>query len=702
MTDTVANRSSYVDSYLDLNYQLAETIVIKSGVSADVLNQYLIDRYGSSTVDLSNPKSWKYYLNISGEYHPVDTQMIVTSLDTLVPIAFTKENLKTHTATAAAYDYGTRYYYSLLDKYPDQEQLILGILHPVDIDAAIAAEEGSILGYPEGLVEDQEITLIHDLEVFIKRYLVRWNVKDFGLTDSLYNTAYHAQLYMTILPKLLNLRLARCKTNEAHSFHIREYLASHGHLDRFYPYMTLKQALYFYRNINYIFRNAGKNIQYRELIQKILTDRGIPLNEFSIRQLAEVDENYYSKVVARRRPVNDQINAVEKDYVELSVLRDKEIPLVYGNQTYYDNNFSDITHTLQTSHSSIEQTKDLESAMVDYSDSQVDALSDILLREFSHLALTGLYNVVVNFKDPATGETRSLYAPDALLYMYYATLRSYGVIVDKVPKYLILKYRKMVLPTLQEMMSVADSRFRDLPILGRNILSGQPKTEAFYSNSAFYDYAYKLFTEADRHWRMVSTMGDEYKRAILSRMCQTLYDDGLFSFSNDGEDISSWLARNNLPAWTFSYEQATELVRNIFEAATDSSIDDTKVLKNIQKQMLALFTELSSYSIQTISEINSNGVIPLNWSMIRMGDPKVGLSSTHTLPIYTEVQEVSATIYTAPDILEIPTKFEAVKEAVIRRSYSYDITVKPSKSISRHSNIVYDIGNIGVLETQQS
>lgn len=688
MSETVNSRSSFVESYLDANKRLAKTMVIKSGASAELINERIILENGESAVDKNTPKSWKYYLNISGEYHPLDTLMSVTSLDTLTEIAFTKANLKLHTATAAAYAYGSRYYYSLLDSYPEQEQLILGILYPVDIMSAIAAEEGSILGYPEGLVEEQELTLINDLERFIKNFLIRWNVQAFGISNPLYNAAYHAVLYLNILPKLLNLRLARCKTNEAHSFHIREYLASHAHLDAYYPYLTMKQALFFYRNINYLLRNAGKTEQFELLIEKILTDRGIPLSEFSVRQLGTLDENYYPGIVVRRKAINTQVNAVEKSYLDLEVLKEKELSLAYGNPQYYEGHFSDIQETFQTSASSVMQTKDLESAMVDYNDSHVDPLSAIKLRELAYMTTQGYYNVIVNFKDPVTGELRSIYAQDAFLYLYYATLKMAGAAVTTVPRYITIKYRKKKLPTIKELVALGDSRFRDLEQIAAFILEGQPAIGACWSSTMFHNFCYTLFEQSDKHWRLISNTHDEYKRGIVANMVMALYEDSELMFENDGENIDTWLYRNNLPSWNFSHEQAKELIANIFAAATGTNIDETKLLKNIQKNMLALFAQLSSYSIQLISEVNSSNIIPLNWPTVRLGHPRLFTKNAVDVRLYNPLMAVRSSTHGRNEILVPAVNAQSVTQKPVKKICSIGIPLMTTV-VKRVSEQVY-------------
>jgi len=601
---------------------LVKTLVIKSEPSIMLLNDFIKSKYGESSVDIYDPSSWKYYLNISGVYHSVDTTMTVVSLDTLEEIVFSRENLQIHTATAKAYSFGTRYYYSLLSKYPDQEQLILGILYPVDIQKAIAAKDGAILGYPKYLVEPQEITLMEDLEIFIQGYLVRWNVQAFGLSDTLYNTAQHGVMYLNILPKLLNLRLKRCKTNEVHSFHIREYLASHGKLDKYLPYMTLKQALYLYRNIVYIENNAGKVEQFKELVTKLLTDRFIPLSEFSARHLNEFDPSYYPIINIRRKPVNTQYNVPEKDYMTLPELYNKERPIVYGNPVYLDGNEIRIEKMLQNSTSSVMQTKDLESAMIDYNDAVPDPLETVLLRQWVHMASSGYYRAVINFKDPKNLETRTLTVQDAFIYLYYISLKSINIDINEIPVYINIKHRKLIKPTLTEMLSVVDSSFIDIPTLASNLLLEQPNITECLSTSNFFNLAYDIYAQEQKHWVLVSNIQDHYKRALVQNMILTLYEDEAIVFETETNNFSTWLINRNLPEYDFDYGQAQELIKVIFVEATGLTIDSNKLLVNIQKAMIAILLQLSSYSIQLLREINSSKIKPLNWAAIRLGDLK--------------------------------------------------------------------------------
>lgn len=46
--------------YIEDTFKLAETIVIKSTISANGVNKMLMDYHGKESVDLLRPETWKY------------------------------------------------------------------------------------------------------------------------------------------------------------------------------------------------------------------------------------------------------------------------------------------------------------------------------------------------------------------------------------------------------------------------------------------------------------------------------------------------------------------------------------------------------------------------------------------------------------------------------------------------------------------
>lgn len=664
--------------YFDSNLTLCKTLVIKSDIAANSINDHLIKNNYGYDINYNDKTTWKYYKNITGEYHEKDETMYVISLDNLENIVFSKANLEVHTATLEAYSYGTRYYYSLINKYPKQEQLILGILYPANMENSINAENGSILSYPNYLVEEQEITLINELDDYIKRYLVKWNVEAFGLSDSLYNSAQHAIFYLNLLPKLLNLRLKRCKTLEAHSFHIRQYLASHGYLDKYMPYLNLKQILYLYRNIRYIERNSGKTEQFKELINVFLSAYNIPLDELSVRQLNSFDEKYYPDIRIRKKTINKQYNASEKDYYDVNSLLNKTEYLNDGNHDYLDTYRNNIIKNLKNSNSAIIQSKELESNMIDYTDAVPDPLDNVLLREWINLASKGLYTSIVTFKDTKSLLSYSLKAIDAFIYMYYITLRLMKVDVQTIPPYINIKQRKLVLPTKEEMLSVVDSNFKDLPAKAIAIINNQPEIILCPSIKSFYNLAYNIYKEAHNHWFNISDTGDLYKRALLANMIETIYEDEIVILAEEDTLFSEWLIEKNLPEYDYNNTEALKLIEEIFTKATGLINDENKKLVNIQAYMISIIRQLSSYSIQFIYNVNESKVKVLNWAAIRPGNFQQSINSfmgIYGLPGIVDEFNTTYTYINAEDTSEHEESFTQVHD------YTIDLTDPDTSSV---------------------
>jgi hypothetical protein len=89
-----------------------------------------------------------------------------------------------------------------------------------------------------------------------------------------------------------------------------------------------------------------------------------------------------------------------------------------------------------------------------------------------------------------------------------------------------------------------------------------------------------------------------------------------------GDDISmtQWLGDRVLPDYTKVASQVDELTTRILKAATGYQVETSTQLKYIQKNLLQLFGQLSSYTIKFLSEVNESSIIPLGWRAIRFGN----------------------------------------------------------------------------------
>ena len=273
--------SASYELYVQDIISLTRSLVIKSVQSIEATNTFL----GMSGIPvLEDPTTWKYYLNIAGEYHFTDTEMYIKSLDDQTEVLFTKQMLATHPLTAAEYRAGGEYLEALSHEFPEQVELIQRIMHPVDMTAAINAENYEILYYDKSKVGAGEMQLIGELQQWVYNYTRRWDVSAYTLTDELYTASALGVMYLAIPHAIINIRLRSSNTQHAADYHIWNYLADFARLDKFKDRIFHGQALWLYRNISYITRNAGLDSTLDFIVEGFALPYGLELNVFDLRQ----------------------------------------------------------------------------------------------------------------------------------------------------------------------------------------------------------------------------------------------------------------------------------------------------------------------------------------------------------------------------------------------------------------------------------
>lgn len=635
--------------YREKVLQLAETIVIHSVESAEALNNYIAIQHGADVVGTSDKTTWKYYRNLAGMYHTIDQPMRVVSMDTLETILFSKESLAIHRATARAYAYGTRQYRELVSQYPDQENLILGILYPIDIEKAITAADREILGYPPGLVEVNEYSLIANLQKWINGYTGRWYNRQFGLSDDLYPATSFGIMFLFMVKEILNLRKAACKTPEAHSFHVRQYLASHGLLDAYLDSMTKKQALFFYRNIAYIERNVGKQEIFEWLVEHIMTERYLPLGEFTMRHdLSNQPDELYPTLFFKKTPLNLGYSSDGQDRVNLQQMLNKQDRMARDNILYKSDVLPVIKETMENSSNNVMATKVLESSVVDMSNSSPYSMEDILLNHWIWLATQDKYTAIVGVNNPATGERMALSAKEAYTFLWYAYCKSIGIELDFVPKVLAKRVQRLpavrssvarvasnepVAGSKEDLRSVVSSRITDSVI--EQALSMQPQIDTVISTAGFYELCQQIFNAAQMQRGLISSQEHAVKRGMVHTMVSRIYSDSVCDLEEEGTTYDSWFSSRNIDIAAMSRDDLAVVYQDIVREATGAALNDKSSLKDLQAAMVRMLTQLSSYSVQIIAEINSSNIRQTDWTVVRVGDVDGKGSMLRTAPDMT-------------------------------------------------------------------
>lgn len=634
--------NNYYQIYIEQTLQLASTIVIKSTDSADSINNYVTAINGANAVDAVRPETWKYYLNLAGQYHFTDSLMKVISLDTLEEIVFSKENLVFHKATARGYAYGTRQYRQLVSQYPEQEMLILGILYPVDINIAIAAKDGAILGHPPNLVEDNEYSLISNLQTWINGYKARWfdptnGNPNFSLSDDLYVAASLGIMYLNLVPAILNLRLEACRTNQAHSFHIRQYLASHGFLDVYLDTLTKRQALFFYRNIAYIERNVGKQATFEWLVEHIMTERFLPIAEYTMRHdVSNQPVDLYPTPLFKKTQLNFGVQSDTLRPIDLDTLLLKEDRVAKGNEDVRSANKEVIQSLIENSLANVLDTKVLESSVIDRSNSSPYKLADILLNHWIFLGQRGNYTAVVNVENPKTGEHILVTVKDAFVLAWYVLCKSIGTDLEIIPSVIARRVQRfqnngMTPVTVDDLLSVVDSK-----IVPRSVaveaLSVQPQIGNIISTEAFYEKCQELYHAAQVQRGLIALQEDMRASGMVHEMMDRIYSDNVIYLAPSGTTFASWFAERNITVDQLNSIELTSLYKDLVAQSTGANLHVGQTLQELQTSMIKMLTQLSSYSVQFVAEVNGANLTETDWPGVRLGDLKYSTDSHVYIP----------------------------------------------------------------------
>lgn len=594
--------SNYYELYVKDTFKLVKSLGIKSQRFAELVNSGVIADHGESSVDTNDQRSWKYYQNIAGRYHFTDTPMHIVSLDTRESIVFSKENLLMHHATKKAYVPGNVLYDDLINRYPNQLLLIMSIVFSPEtdtfIDDAIAASDGQILYYDAQYIESNEATLMSEIQDWIYRHLHRWYVNSFDMTDEYYPIFVFANLHLLLIALIINCRLARCKTNEAHSFHIKQYLASHNGLDEFYDYMTKEQALFLYRNLNYIETNAGKNSVFQSLIENILTKRGLLAFEYVMRHdnsNSMDNPDTMNTPVYHRKALNYSEDSRSAKHYSHHTMLSKISDLAPYNQTYASFFENDMFDQVKFSQSGVLQTKMIEATITDYSKYAPYPLEEILFQHWVHWSLNGSYRSIVDIELPNTKKTIQLTTTDAFSLFVYCTAKISGVALNKSVRFGYTKVIRDVPTTKQEIVSKTNSKWISSKEID-HILAYRQIPGTLRSVESFYQKCHAIYTDAWAHHELIYRNQDGYCQTAFEIASGLLYQSGT-DVLDLGTNFTEWLGSLNLDLSDYSNAELYDLANNIMLTSTGLKTHQGENIKQIQRAMIEIMRRLCSYSV---------------------------------------------------------------------------------------------------------
>lgn len=608
------------NAYILNTIAFARTIVIKCEDLAHLDNKQLQQYYGKSAG--TDKSKWKYYLNLNGEYHEMDEDMYVQSLDNGELIKFTKENLDIHLATKRAYRLGSYYYTRLVEKYQHQLILINGIINPIPPSESIPAKNYQILRYNTDYVAWNEYQLIPALQKHIDNTVLGSFKTEYIYTDNLMLPALLGHLHGSLVSAILMIRKEADGTRYAHDFYIWSRLRSYGVSSIYRNVLNRKQTMWLYRNIEHVLRLLGRRETFDKVLDKVLTERDIPLTRYETLQTTEkMLENFTPTPQMISRPIN-MLNVMGRDTklwnVEEVVI--KELPLALDNEDNAQLAISDAEYAIKYSlHSSV-PSKVLESNLTDTTDRNPDRIMRVLHNHWIYLTYKGIYNINVDVTEARTGKVMRFTTTEALILWHYLLERSRGNrYPEEIPEYNYWHVRKIVPPTYQELMALGHKEILTETV-ARDILDVHIDFPTLISPDNFFQKCKEIADGIWKHKKLYSRVNNLFTVARRYNAVESCYENGLAKIGNV-ETYDQFLAKMDLDFYDYDETECLDLAWAIWTKVTGWDNNSFVSVGEQQRLLINLMKDLTSYTVQYIGSTDvAEGQFNLPYMMMMDGD----------------------------------------------------------------------------------
>lgn len=590
-----------LDRYYEDTFSLARTMVLKMEEVA-LRDNTVLTKAGFLVT--SDKRTWRYYMNLSGEYHPTDDVMVILSLDTGEEIVFNRENLRFHIKTFREFSKGGYYFNRLMEAYPHQPNLIRGILSPIPFSETIEAKDYKILRYNASLVKWNEDQLIPKLQTFVNGLVPQLFKNDYITTDDLFLPLMIKELYADIIKGIHAIRIDDCYTRHTHEFFIWSHIDSFGNFSQYKNSLTNEQVMWLFRNIAWIKNNPGQQYTFIKLMGNLLTVGGIPLAKFDMVEATATQLEDLTPTPLYRKL---QMNLVEEygraaSFIDTEQMIYKQQPMAKDNYEqsafYLDDALSKGKYSL---HSEL-PTKVLESSMKDYTNRHADTLMSVVYNEWVYLAGNNMYQGKIITIDPKTGKQYRLPVKDAYnIWKYLVDFSKGEEVVYICPAY-YQNVLKITPPTVAEIQDIGGPAFVD-PKLAYDIRNLWFPVDIFIAPDYLIQYAFETYETMWKHKKLYSHFMDLNKRARVKQATKIMYQSGYVQMG------TYTIYRDLLDAYQLDFsdytaEECRAFAWDIFKRVTgwDANVQPSTRVK--QSDLIDIMTQLSSYTIHVVKQID--------------------------------------------------------------------------------------------------
>lgn len=666
--------------YRKQTFNLAKTLVIKlddvslainqdlSAINRPLFDEELRAQYPHAPIEAF----YKYYQNLSGQYHITDLMRLrettghpfmkiqMIGNNGTYEVDFTKELMTRDPAVANEYRFGSYYYNELVSRYPDFEPLIMGILYPVKLELAVAANNGEILyvggyvkdyidnteevGYVEttqvtsnGVIEKQEINFIVELQTWLNKYMSRWTNSAYAITDDLYVAASLSVMYMQLPAVIMNIRLKNAKTPYAHSFHVKAFLESHGRLGHVYDHLPLQASMWLYKNMDYYETNLGKELTLKDIVDNVFTVANIPITGYDTTHNVGLmpDEILPTPALVKNVLNFDSLASSSADKSIYSMLLEG-IPSARDNERNIRDAHLRINEKIKYSGDDTMSTKILESEMLTLPGKYPFTLLDTLLNLWLYSidendTVNKSLDGAIFVTNPLTGSRITMTLTNAYkVALYCFNKGSNGIELKRPPGEHVMQAR-MIPRSFDYVPTPAHQRKATATELWRNTHKVQPKDLAalytkqnwdrhFTSSVALNKVGTEIFVEMVRQTDICTRVEHFMGRAELEVCMNRHYWAAIPCKVTIPVDYPIWLDQIGVNLKGLTGENLISLGLDLVTAATGLDLTLSKRQADTQRAAINILKHFTSYTVQIVDSVSFDKGLPCDVKVTRVGN----------------------------------------------------------------------------------
>lgn len=163
------------------------------------------------------------------------------------------------------------------------------------------------------------------------------------------------------------------------------------------------------------------------------------------------------------------------------------------------------------------------------------------------------------------------------------------------------------------------------------IVETMPEISNFISTSAFYDFGKELHENMKKQRKILGACQHHVKRGMMHNAISRVYSDSLHLLEGSDKSYAEWFAERNIDIDSFNNVELETMQTELVKEATGLVLNTDESLVNLQTAMVNMFKQLSSYTVQFVTDIKGNGIIRLDTPAVRVGDV---LSKAENLQYY--------------------------------------------------------------------